>query len=61
MTEPAEKKPSGQLSADMLGVGAALDRAADKVWEEARRTGIPVVYMKDGKITRSLERPKAGD
>ena len=48
-------KPKRQLSADMLGVDAALRRAARKVWEEARRTGEPVVYMQDGKIMRSLD------
>ena len=56
MTKPAEKTGTQQRrDPDMINAGIALKRAARKVWEEARKTGLPVVYMKDGKIIHSLD------
>lgn len=35
-------------------IDRALRRAAEKVHEESRRTGVPIVYMRDGEIVREI-------
>jgi len=55
MTKPAKNKsPQAQQDPDVANALNALKRAARKVREDARRTGIPVVYMKNGKIVEEL-------
>jgi len=51
MAKPAKNTgPQGQQDPDVANSLIALKRAARKVREDAWRTEIPVVYMKDGKI-----------
>ena len=50
-----QHSPDRQPSADIINSEVALKRAARKVWEEARLTGLPVVYMQDGEIMHSLD------
>jgi len=50
MSNPVKNAESGEHDPEFDGALAALKRAARKARENARRTGIPVVYMMDGKI-----------
>ena len=48
-------KQQSTLNRDLRGAEAALERAARRAREIARKTGTGVVYLKDGKLV--IERP----
>ena len=51
MTSNTENNSSErQRAPDLVNAEIALKRAARKARENARKTGVPVVIMKDGKI-----------
>jgi len=52
MTNPTKNTDlqEGQRDPDLANALIALKRAARKVRENAQKTGVPVVYMKDRKI-----------
>lgn len=50
-------RSEGQRDPDLANAEIALKRAARKAREKARSAGVPVVIMKDGKIT---EEPDTG-
>jgi len=55
MTNPPKGvDPQAQQDPDFTNALIALKRAARKVREDARKTGIPLVYMKDGKVVEEL-------
>jgi len=49
-SHPDNADPKRQPSPDIANALVALKRAARRAREDARRTGVPVIYMKDGKI-----------
>ena len=56
MTRQTETgKPTKQRDPDLVNAEIAIKRAAQKARENARRNGVPVVFIKNGQIVEERD------